>query len=400
MEDTEELEEALIWAGRVSGRVMLDRGREYVVRRGPLVPPRTVLDLNGAILRMELERPDDTGVLLSDYSAVENGGVLAVSLGEPGAQGFFHTAISIGEPNDTRDTPQSPAPRQFVRGWRVSNVEVSTTRPRGPAIQIQGGAHGGVLENIEIPSGAQCSGIHLDWGDVGGVRSGGLAEIEETRRRFDLGECYSTHPHHIRISNVRVGRLPHPAGPPDLGTRAVRISACHDILVEDVQCAGVTAAALQVHGGDLGFEFARPLEKIAACRNIIVRGFYSRGSNCGAYVDTYADNIDRAAKEGYRPLLDPLMPGRIVLDGFTTHGLGGDSREDGHGIRVENADGVELVGCAATRHAWGILIGERNVNNCSVADERVWGNQRGGLRVDPPIVIRGGRGERTRTSVA
>lgn len=358
------------------GKLTCENGKTYAMTTAPQIKNNVQVDMCGATWNMTLGSGNEPGVRLGTNSGIENGTVNTISTGTPSSQGFFHTAISIGEPNNAGFTPADPGYYQFANNWCIRNMTLHTTRPNNPALQGIGGIYNGVIENVKIPDSATCSGIHFDWGNVGTVSA---SAIPQTRIDYDAGLCYTTHPNNITIRNLAIGNLSYPAASPDIGTRAIRLSACYGITIENVRVAGTTYAAFNHVGGDLGFEFAQPDVRFFACRGTSVKNFQALNSaQFGAFIDTYADNIAGAVSGGYSPIFSVIMEGDITLDQFTSKGLGLNNNQDG--IRLIFVDGVYVKDANITNHNYGMYIDEK-AQNIKVEKGNYYFNQRDGLAV-------------------
>jgi hypothetical protein len=358
------------------GKLTCENGKTYAMTPAPEIKNNVQVDMCGATWNMTLGSGNVPGVRIGTNSGIENGTLNAISTGTPSSQFFWHAAISLGEANNMGYTPANPGYYQSANNWFVRNMTLHTTRNNCPVFQGMGAIYNGILENIVIPDSATCSGIHFDWGNVGTVSS---SAIPATRIAYDAGDCYTTHPNNIIIRNLTVGDLSFPAAAPDIGTRAVRLSACYGITIENVKVGGTTYAAFNHVGGDLGFEFAQPEVRFFACRGTSVRNFQADNSGqFGAYIDTYADNIAGAVAGGYSPIFNVIMQGDITIDQFTTVGLGLNVNQDG--IRLEFVDGVFIKDANCYNHNYGMYI-DQKAQNINVLRGNYYYNQRDGISV-------------------
>ena len=358
------------------GNLTCENGATYAMNPAPAIKNNVRVDMQDSTWNMTLGSGNIPGVRIGTNSGIQNGTLNAISTGTPASQGFYHAAISMGEPNNSGDTPASPGYYQFANNWFVRNMTLSTTRQNNPVLQGIGGLNNGIIENIVIPDSATCSGIHFDWGNVGTVNAG---NIPATRIAYDAGTCYTTHPNNIIIRNLKVGNLSSPLSAPDIGTRAIRLSACYGIAIENVQVGGTTYAAFNHVGGDLGFEFAQPDVRFFACRGTSAKNFQAKNSGLfGAYIDTYADNIAAAVALGYSPLFNTIMQGDITLEQFTTVGLGTNTNQDG--IRLEFVNGVYIKDANCFNHNYGMYI-DQNSQSIKIEKGNYYFNQRDGIAV-------------------
>jgi hypothetical protein len=375
--DYQAIQNAIDYAASIGGgTVVCQNGATYAMNPAPAIKNNVIVDMCGATWNMTLGSGNVPGVRIGTNSGIQNGTLNAISTGTPSSQFFWHAAISLGEANNQGYTPASPGYYQFANNWFVRNMTLHTTRPNCPAFQGLGGIYNGILENIVVPSSATCSGIHFDWGNVGTVSS---SAIPATKVDYLAGLCYTTHPNNIIIRNLTVGNLSYPLAAPDIGTRAVRLSACYGITIENVKVGGTTYAAFNQVGGDLGFEFALPEVRYFACRGISVKNLQAANSGTfGAYIDTYADNIAGAVSGGYTPLFDVLMQGDITLDQFTTEGAALNSNQDG--IRLEFVNGVYVKDAICFNHNYGMYI-DQSAQNIKVEKGNYYYNQRDGIAI-------------------
>jgi hypothetical protein len=375
--DYQAIQNAIDYLASVGGgNLTCVNGKTYAMNPAPAIKDNVKVDMCGSTWNMTLGTGNVYGVRIGTNSGIENGTINAISTGTPSSAKIFHAAISIGEPNNGGFTPASPGYYQYANNWYVRNMTLHTTRPNNPVLQGGGGIYNGIIENVVIPSSSTCSGIHLDWGNVGVVDS---SNIPATKVAYLAGTAFTTHPHNIIIRNLAVGNLSYPLGSPDIGTRAVRLSACYGITVENVTVQGTTYAAYNHTGGDLGFEFAPASVRPFACRGNSAKNIQAFNSGLfGAYVDTYADNVAAAVSGGYVAMFDVLMQSDVTLDQFTTYGLGLNSSEDG--IRLVFVDGVAVKDANVTNHNYGLYIDETS-QNVNILRGNYYYNQRDGVGV-------------------
>lgn len=362
------------------GTVVCAPGVTYTGTALPIVRVGVLLEMNRATFTATLGSGNVYGLRLSNYSGVRNGTINVISTGTPSSQLIFHNAISLGEANSNGGTPASPSEFSTVHHFLVQKMTVGTTRQYCPAIQGAGNLYAFLIEDIEIPSSSTCSGVHLDWSDIGSPVSS--SNIAGTRAAFDLGNCYTTHPHHGTIRRITCGNLSVPASA-DLGSSIVRLSACYDIRVEDLYAENVTLTGFRQVGGDLGFEFAPPEVKRHACRGIRVRNvtlgnMAATGTADGIWVDTFADNVYREKfLTGYSPMLDPQMHGDVIVEGGSLVGPNADSQ---NGVRIIQARGVKIRNVNLSRWKYGAWIDEFS-QYITLEGSTITGNREHGVKV-------------------
>jgi hypothetical protein len=332
---------------------------------GVIVPEGVTLDLNGATLVFTLLGEDDSGVRLSSNSAVRNGTIRVRSLGHPGTQGSIHAPIFVGELYGHGGTPARPSPFVAPSGWTISHVTVSSDKAvrdengivlGAAGVAVMGGAHDGVIEDVTVPdSRVMAGGIHLDWGTVGPIAS---SDIAGSARAYRAGLGYTTHPHDIVVRNIKIGRLTRPsiAG---TGSFGVRLSGVDHVRIENVHIASVTEAGFLHTAGDLGYEFARPVDRARAHKGIVLDGLTLDDAD-GAYLvrtDSNADNVYRAAAAGYRAMLAPIAPTDIAISHVV--GRAGGRRAPNFGVRVDHQRGGTISDVTAIGFRRGFYIDEQ-----------------------------------------
>lgn len=362
------------------GLVRCARGATYTMTSLPIVKAGVILDMNRSTFNATLSGSTDYGVRLGNNSHIKNGTINVTSSGSPGTSFIYHACISIGETNGGGGTVASPSTYSTVHGWSVENMTLGTTRTRCPVIVGMGDIYNGVIRNITIPDSATCSGINLDWSDIGtGVDSN---DVPATRTAFDAGNCYTTHPHNILIENVSAGNLS-VAASGDVGSNIVRLSGCYGIKVRNISAENVTLTGFRHVGGDLGFEFAPANIKHLACKGNTLDGMHllnmqANGTAFGCYIDTFADNVHTAIYEdSYTNLLDPRMHGAVKVSNCSIIGPNGDTQ---YGIRIIQARGVTVENSNIRRWTFGVYIDEYT-KDISIVDCDSSGNRQHGIKV-------------------
>lgn len=381
--------------GVTGGRVTLEPNQIYTGTFSPKVWNGLTLDCNGSKITTTLSGSGAYGVRVGDNAEICNGWVHAIDGGITDSQFIFGPAISLGvanaSPGNLIATPDYFASCRP----RVRNMKVSCTRQYCPVIQIMGDVTF-LIENIEIPSNSTSSGIHADWSDIGGTTvaagtgPGGsyindLERVSKWNTAYNNGNgtVYTTHPKGI-IRNVKAGNLT-VAATGDSGSRAVRLSACRDILIENVFIAECTLPAFDHVGGDFGFEFARRNDQRNGLKGIRVRNLVADLCHYyGVFVDTFADNIQNAVALGYSNGVDTYMYGDVIIESVSVVGPFNDVDD---GIRIQNAKGVKVIDANVVGFYNGVRI-EDNTEQVVIERGRVWRNQAAGVSVKSASTIK------------
>lgn len=365
------------------GTIRLSPNGSYQCRQAPIVRENVALDLNGSTLELLLGNSNDQGVRLRSGATLCNGTIHVRSRGNPSLQGGAHAPVCIGPLYGEGGTPATPSPDESVTNWTVRDLTLSSDKnvetPSGAvgavAIQITGNAANGTIKRIVVPDSVTMSGaIHLDWGVIGPIRSAeDPAALEAWRRLHATKESWTTHPHDIAISDIRVGRLTGGQGGPDGGADGIRISGSYNITVSRVRAKATSGVFLRHTAGDLGLEFA--LAGMAATLS------GNRFSDCVVddcmdgrlfVSDSMADNVERGVLRGYSPRRPPILPTDVIFDGVRGKGNG---RANG-GVFVQQHGGTALR-CRSDSFAIGFLCDadtrDITIANCSASHNTIAG---------------------------
>lgn len=374
--------------GVSGGRVVCEPNQTYTGTTAPKVWNGLTLDLNGSKIVTTLSGGGAYGIRVGDNAEICNGWAHSIDGGITDSQFIFGPAISLGVANASPGNLVS-APDYFATGRpRVRNMKLSCTRMYCPVLQGMGDLDV-LIENIEIPDSATCTGIHLDWSDIGGstVAAGtgpGGSYINDLERvtkwnaayNNGNGTMYTTHPRGV-IRKIRAGSLTVPAVG-DSGSRAVRLSACRNVIVDDVNIKECTLPAFDHVGGDFGFEFARRADQRNAVRGIRLRNLSADLCHYyGIFVDTFADNIQNAVNLGYANGVDTYMNGDVVIENVSIVGPFNDTDD---GIRIQNAKGVKVIDANVVGFYQGVGI-EDNTENVDFVRGRIWRNRGAGINI-------------------
>jgi len=270
-----------------------------------LVPPGVELDLNGSMLLLDL-RSSSYGVQLSTRSAIRNGRIKIVRSEGKGSQAIWHSAISVGAAYGDGGTVASPGHFSSVGNWRMEDMVIE--QPFDAAcIQLMSEAHHGVIRNIRIlDSDKALMGIGLDWGTVGPVSTADEL-VPRMRKLWEKQEISSTHPHHVLIENITIGKLGRSADGNDAG---VRCSGCHHITIKNLNVE-TAMSAVALFGGDFGFEFAPAEQRAVAHMGYLIDGVKIGAARLyGIVINGAEDNVYRSRLNfGYDSIRDPVHPG-------------------------------------------------------------------------------------------
>jgi hypothetical protein len=341
------------------------------------------LNLNQSTLRLEMSGAS-IGVRLLNYARVTNGAIIVDSQDglDDTYQSIYQSNLSVGAPYGANGTVAAPSLYEGVRGWRMDDLVLSSNREGGAMLVGYGGCAMGTIEDITfIGDGNTRCCVGFDCGWLGTLSSNDphAAKIE-----YEAGRLITTHPQHITVRHLLMGRFTRATGASDLfGSTALRFSGCHHITVDTVLISGMTAYGLWHTGGDTGFEYAHSDDRPQAYQgmrftNITLDNGQGVPCRYGAYLDTYGDNIWRAQyDQAYVPMLDPLFRADIVIEHCQFIGT---STENTWGIRTGHAKGITIRHCLARGWQVGVWFDEDS-HECGVEDSHVCYNRTDGVLI-------------------
>lgn len=270
-----------------------------------LIPQGVELDLQGGTLLLDC-RSNSYGVRLSNDSAIRNGAIKVVRSEGKGLQSCWHSGISIGAAYGDGGTPEKPGVFSTVKNWKIDNITIDQPF-EASAIQLMSEACYGEITNVTVLDSAKALlGVGMDWGSVGPITTEDK-EVPRMRKLWEAGKIYSTHPHHVLIDNLKVGRFLRSVDGNDSG---VRCSACHEITIRNVEVQEA-AVGVAIFGGDFGYEFARMDQREFQHGGYLIENVSIETARIfGLCFNGAADNIYRAGlNHGYQPVRDPVHPG-------------------------------------------------------------------------------------------
>ncbi len=270
-----------------------------------LVPEGVELDLNGSTLLLDL-RSNSYGVRLSARSAIRNGTIKVIRSEGKGSQAIWHSAVSVGAAYGDGGTVSKPGYFSTVGNWRIEDLIIEQPN-EAACIQLMSEAHHGVIRNIRIlDSEKALLGVGLDWGTVGPVATADEL-VPQMRKLWEKNEISSTHPHHVLIENITVGKFGRGMDGNDAG---VRCSGCHHITIRNLEVE-TAMSAVALFGGDFGFEFSPNDQRSVAHTGYLIDGVKIREARMyGIVMNGAEDNVYRSRLNfGYDAIRDPVHPG-------------------------------------------------------------------------------------------
>jgi hypothetical protein len=268
-------------------------------------------------------------------------------------------------------TVARPGHFSTVGNWRIEDLTLE--QPFEAAfIQLMSEAHHGVIRNIRmLDSEKALLGISLDWGTVGPVQTADEL-VPQMRKLWEKNEISSTHPHHVLIENIKVGKLGRSADGNDAG---VRCSGCHHITIKnlDVETA---MAAVALFGGDFGFEFSPDDQRREAHTGYLVDGVKIAAARLyGIVINGAEDNVYRSRLNfGYDAVRDPVHPGldRPVIRNAV---LRGTRAAHSRGVYAAATTGATFENVDVENFETGVAVNDW-VRSFTFRDGRIANNQK------------------------
>jgi hypothetical protein len=358
------------------GTVLAVPNKIYKCTVAPIIKNNVTLDMQMSTLHLTLSGTNSEGVKLRTNSRLVNFVINTTSSGSPGSQGGIHSGITIGPLYGNGGTVASPSVDEGVYGWSIENGTISTSGVGKQALTILGGASHGTIRNITFPDSSTISAaIGMDWGYVGTLNTATDAGIVAGKIAFLASTMYTTHPHDITISDIKIGNLSYTQ------SMGVRMSGVYNITVRNVEIASTTYAGFYHTAGDAGFEFAPTSIKPFRHKGICLYNYTVKAANngWGVFCDAYADNVASAITNlGYVNILAPINQTDIKFTQVYTYSAGGASVQEG--FRFQNQIGGGLFDCEASGHSVGILF-DMGVNQAFVQRGRFYSNRTKGIYV-------------------
>ncbi|MFO0944647.1 MAG: hypothetical protein U1D30_01680 [Planctomycetota bacterium] len=360
---------------------------EETSRHALLVPEGVELDLGGSTLLLEM-RSNSYGVRLSSRSAIRNGSIKIIRSEGKGSQAIWHSAVSVGAAYDDAGTVAKPGVFSSVGRWCIENLTIDQPF-EAACIQLMSEAHHGEIRNIRIlDSPNALLGVGLDWGTLGPVRTADEL-VPRMRELWEKNEIASTHPHHVRIENITVGKFGRSM---DGNDAAIRCAGCHHITIRNIDVASAMSA-VALFGGDFGFEFAPENERREAHGGYLVENIRIKEARLyGIVMNGAEDNVYRSKRDfGYVPLRDPVHPGldkpiirNAVLRGTGVPGSRGVYLAAASGASFENLD-IEGFEIGFAVNEW---VGDSQVSNCRIAQNKVNIQRRNDAQAKESVLFR------------
>jgi hypothetical protein len=358
-DDRAAMQSAIDMVAAGKGRIWGVAGKTYravinvgVTDLGLIMKNGATLDLAGSTINLECTG-SVYGIRLQSNSHVVGPGTVKTTVSaSPGAAGCYHAPISAAV--NYGEVTNVAALGNYINAanWSVRNLTLDSVRNDGNGFCFSavGGQNHGLIEDIVIPdNSAIFCGIGCDWGTVGAIASNNFTT---SRTAWNAGLAYTVHPHDIVIQRIKMGALT------GAGSLGVRLSGCYDIKVESVEVDSAVGGGFAHHGGDCGFEFAKPSPNVArwAYRGTVIRNFsiYDTTVGVGFLFDCLADNLKTAIAGGYVALTPAIGTTDAVMENCRSWSTSGATA--GRGFWLRNCIGGVMRNCLAHRGSFGVNI--------------------------------------------
>lgn len=323
-DDTAEIQAAM---NAAEGRpLVFEPGLTYKVTSTLTMSDGTHINLQGATLKFVVA--GNTQDLLPGNNCVVENGTIENAGTVPSGSGESQAPISIGN---------------FQTGAGKSNVTIRdlsiiTNRPTGVCLNVFGGSHDVLLENLNFPASAYAdTAIQLHWG--------GQASTDTIE-----------HPHNVTIRNITVGAMAAST------TGAIYLSSAYNVLVESCVITSPYRGVV-VTPGDFGDDYSVAAQKGKIGNGINVRGVIVTGARyAGIAISGYTqygltdhasptcDTTNGSAVLANVSDTTRLHVGRTIKVGalgtYQIQGISGTS------VTVDRAFGATSVGVTITEGSW------------------------------------------------
>lgn len=279
--------------------------------------------------------------------------------------------MSVGAAYGDGGTVARPGHFSTVGNWRIEDLTLE--QPFEAAfIQLMSEAHHGVIRNIRMRDSEKALlGISLDWGTVGPVQTADEL-VPQMRKLWEKNEISSTHPHHVLIENISVGKLGRSM---DSNYAGVRCSGCHHITIKNLEVESAMAA-VALFGGDFGFEFSPDDQRSVAHTGYVVDGVkIHEARSIGIVMNGAEDNVYRSRlRFGYDAVRDPVHPGldRPIIRNAV---LRGTRSPRSRGVYVSATTGATFENIDVENFDTGVDVNDW-VRNLSFRNGRIANNQK------------------------
>lgn len=324
--------------------LVLQPGKVYRSSEALVMQPDTIFDLNGSTLRFACVGAKRNLAVASGCQVIN--GTIENVIGSTGFEGTYQTPIVCGQYTALLG----------VSNVLLQNLTVSTVLAQGNGIAVFGDSHDIIIDNVRFPDSDKIGiPILAHWSFNGGPTGPYTGT--------------TTHPHNIKISNIRCGELTYNAGAGIFGTSVVFLSAVYNIEVSNVYAKNVPyGKLLTVYAGDWGFQFATTLEQKLGLGSISAVNLYGKAL-IGAQV--YNKNPLEAIKK--------VWPGTVTVANANI--LGVNTSSESKGVRVEGSDNVKITASAFDGFYQGAYVGSETTE-FALTDSTIRNSARSGYQID------------------
>lgn len=328
-DETTALEDALTAA---AGQLLVfEAGKTYRATDTLVATANTTIDLNGSTLKFVITGATKC-LQLEDGVTVRNGTIELAGSAYSGS-GESGAPIVVG------DYGVGTGYANIL----IDNLTIISNKTDGNGIMVTGDSNNVIIRNVDVQGPNNlASPILVHWGGANDPTAG------------------TTHPHNIRIENLKCGTM-------SLATATgLTLSGAYDVSIDNVVFDNTVLHAVYVYCGDYGLLYASDANiKVHGIHNIKINNVTGVRVGYGIYVDMFRNLAPTPAKETCR---------NIVFENCSFRG-NAPTNSARYGTRIRYSDNITFKECVFDNFYQNAVISlssnDNVFDNCQFLNARV-----------------------------